>query len=178
MMKTTVKSMQLIVSSWDYDPNSFEFAIRIPTIVHGLLLASIQFNISEQLETIRAGEDHAAILAKKIVCLDSSDVLLQDGTVRCPDLEFQHIDSQFPGLIVEIVNSQTKKDGGKNLTKLADQYVLESSGGIKTVIGILNDYQGTKRATLSIWHPKYLQDNDGEYLASEQTVVFEVYILT
>ncbi|MCJ1350315.1 MAG: hypothetical protein MMC33_000296 [Icmadophila ericetorum] len=113
MMKATIKFIQLAARSVDHDPNNCEYVVRMPTVVHGLLLASMQNEISRQLDVIQADEDHASILAKNTLCFSSSEVLLENGALRCPDLEFRHADCQYPRLIVEVANSQTKKDKRK-----------------------------------------------------------------
>lgn len=146
----------------------------MPTNVHEQFLTLISFDIQTQLNNIQTGNDSAALLAQKIGCYGSADLHFKDGTWRSPDKEFGQNDAQYPGLIIEIANSQNKKDGGKDLPKLADQYILETSGGTRTVIGVSLDYRVSKKATLSVWHPKRGSDEQGEYLASEQTVVFRV----
>lgn len=60
-------------------------------------------------------------------------------------------DIQYPGLIIEIANSQSKKDMEKYISKLADQYIVESNGSIQTVIGNRLNYRATKKATISIY---------------------------
>lgn len=169
------KSIQLTANSLDYDPNTLELVVRMPTRVHERLLTLIQTDIQNQLDTIQTGNDLASTLAQKIGCDGSADLNLEDGALRSPDKEFGHKDAQYPGLIIEVANSQSKKDGGKDIPKLADQYIVESNGSTQTVIGICLDYRATKKATVSIWHPKYGVDEQGEYLAAEQTLVFEVY---
>ena len=99
---------------------------------------------------------------------------MQDGSTHDPDRQFKHNTAKYPGLIIEIAYSQTKTDGEKNLAKLADHYVIESSGNIKMIIGIAAEYGETKRATISIWGPKYGADQEGEYLATQETVISQV----
>jgi hypothetical protein len=57
-------------------------------------------------------------------------------------------------------------------------YILGSNGNIRVVVGLDIEYLG-KTATLSIWHPKFLIDNDGkEELQAEQTVTNQVCLST
>lgn len=142
--------------------------------IHELLLHWTQEEISSQLSTIGDGNDSAATLAQKTTCYGSTTIFLQDGATRDPDTQFLYDTARYPGVVVEVAYSQSQKDGGKDLAKLADQYIIESSGNIKMVIGIAVDYRVTKKGTISIWCPRYGIDQEGEYLATEQTVVSQV----
>ena len=144
--------------------------------VHEILLASTEQDILAQLSTIGAGNDSAATLAQQISSLRSTTIFLQDGATHDPDTQFLYNTAEYPGVVVEIAYSQSKKDSGKDLAKLADHYIVESSGNIKMVIGIAVDYRVTKKATISIWCPRYGTDQEGEYLSTEQIVVSEVRI--
>ena len=142
--------------------------------IHQILLALTEQDILNQLSIISAGNDSAATLAQEICPLRSTTVRLQDGSIHDPDTQFKHNTAKYPGLIIEIACPHTKTDGGKNLAKLADHYVIESSGNIRMIIGIAAEYRGTKRATISIWGPKYGADQEGKYLATEETVISQV----
>ena len=150
--------------------------IRKPTAVHEHLLASIRSDIFVQLDTIRKCNSSAATIARKIRPFGSADLHLEDGAKRSPDMQFGDDGAKYPGLIIEVANAQqSKKDGGgKELSKLADQYIVESSGNVRTVVGISLDYGATKKATLSVWHPKYGVDEQGKYLAAEETIISQV----
>jgi hypothetical protein len=142
--------------------------------IHEKLLASTEQDILSQLSTIGAGNGSAAPLAQRIHSLRSSTIYLQDGATHDPDTQFVYEAAKFPGVVIEIAYSQSRKDGGKDLARLADHYIVESSGSINMVIGIAVDYRATKKATISIWCPRYGSDQEGEYLASEQTLVSQV----
>jgi len=146
----------------------------MPSRIHEVLLAFTEQDILSQLSTIGAGNDSAAPLAQKIHSLRSSTISLQDGATHDPDTQFLYQAAEFPGVVIEIACSQSKKNGGKDLAKLADHYIVESSGNIKMVIGIAVDDRATKKATISIWCPRYGSDQEGEYLATEQTEVYKV----
>ena len=72
--------------------------------------------------------------------------------------------------MIEVANTQQKK----HLPRLADDYIVQSSGNIKMVIGIKVEQDKSKKATVSVWCPKFIKDQDGEYLVSEETVRSEV----
>ncbi len=72
-----------------------------------------------------------------------------------PDAVFEHIDAQYPGVVIEVSFTQKKKD----LARLADSYILGSEGNIRVVVGLDIEYKTSskdpsKRATISMWRPK------------------------
>ena len=146
----------------------------MPSDVHEGLGSSILLDIHTQLDAFRKGNNLAATLAQNIRFAASSSIFLEDGARRDPDMQFTYKAAKYPSLVVEIAYSQSSKNGGKNLSKLADQYITESNGSIRTVVGISLDYRRTKKATLSIWRPRYGLDEQGRYLAAEETVVSQV----
>lgn len=101
-------------------------------------------------------------------------IFLGDGTRRDPDGQLSYKGARRTTFIIEVANSQSKKGGGKDLSKLADQYITESSGNTQAVLGVFLDYRSTTRATLSIWRPSYGVDRQGEYLAAKETLVTQV----
>jgi hypothetical protein len=52
--------------------------------------------------------------------------------MREPDAQFQQRDAEYPGVVLEISYSRD----GKDLKKLAWDYIQYSNGDIKVVIGI------------------------------------------
>ena len=98
----------------------------MPALVHNLLAAYFKKDISQQIAKIMDGNGSTAELAKGIISEDSALIALQDGTTRHPDAQFRHVKARYPGVIIEISNSQT----AKNLAYLADQYVVETSGSV------------------------------------------------
>jgi hypothetical protein len=89
---------------------------------------------------------------------DDDDQSKPPNRDRNPDAAFQHSEALWPGVIVEVANSQTKK----SLVKLAEEYLLRSSGGIRVVIGLKLDYKKSKKAWFSIWRHKISMGDDGE----------------
>jgi len=164
-----------MIRSLDYNPNTLEFVVRMPLCVHEHLGRAIEEAIKDQLDIVRGGNNQAATLARKIGNYGSTSIFLEDGTRRDPDGQLRYEGARWPTFIIEVANSQSKKGGGKDLSKLADQYITESSGNIQAVLGIFLDYRSTKKATLSIWRPSYGVDRQGEYLAAKETLVSQVY---
>ncbi|KAL2040037.1 hypothetical protein N7G274_007440 [Stereocaulon virgatum] len=70
------------------------------------------------------------------------------------DASFPRADSQYP-LVIETSYSQKYKD----LARLADEYICGSDGNIGVVLGLDIEYRvGSKRASVSIWRPKFAPD--------------------
>ena len=91
-----------------------------------------------------------------------------------PDATFRHLGARYPGVVIEICYAQKRKD----LPRLADDYILGSDANIQAVIGLDVEYRG-KMATLSVWRPRFLINDDGEEeLDAEQTVANQVCLLT
>ena len=138
----------------------------MPTPIHEYIGEHIAREIDQQLDTISNGNNAAAVLARKIKCIGSASIFLEDNARHDPDKEFAYEAAKYPSVIIEIAYSQTKK----NLSRLADHYIVESSGQVQKVVGIELDYRGSKSAIVRSWCPTYGTDNEGRFLASEETL--------
>jgi hypothetical protein len=49
----------------------------------------------------------------------------------------------------------------KELKDLAEDYILGSDGNIRVVIGLDIEYKQSKKATISVWRPQYVEHRDG-----------------
>lgn len=161
---------QLILKIFDYDPCRLLLAIRVPAPVHDLFMAHLKRDILRQIDKIIDGNDSIANLAKGIDSENSTLLPLEDGASRYPDARFRHVKAVHPGVIIEISNSQTTKDLGY----LADQYIVETSGSVKVVVGIKLDYGRTLKAELSLWRPQIVEESGQKRLISRQEVSSEV----
>ncbi|KAH7061024.1 hypothetical protein BKA63DRAFT_573496 [Paraphoma chrysanthemicola] len=74
-----------------------------------------------------------------------------------PDGSFCHTDARYPGVIVEVAYSQTRK----TLDRLAEDYLLYSDTGIRVVVGldIESGKQESRQPTLSVWRTR-VEDNE------------------
>jgi len=148
---------------WDYDSASGIITLRMPAPVHDIFSTSIANEIHKQLQQIATRHDKDGAFAGQIINGGSSRILLEktgegptDPTVplqRHPDAQFQHKQAAFPGVVLEVSYSQD----GKNLERLAWDYILHSNGDIKAVIG-LDINHGVKPSTVSLWRPEYTRD--------------------
>jgi hypothetical protein len=97
--------------------------------------------IEAQLSSITHGADPSPNFARQIDH-DGSERLIftipkigEDGVETLqhePDAVFEHIDAQYPGVVIEVSFTQKKKD----LARLADSYTLGSEGNIHVVVGL------------------------------------------
>ncbi|KAH7303708.1 hypothetical protein B0I35DRAFT_155880 [Stachybotrys elegans] len=164
-------------TSYDYDPKSRDLRIRMPSPIHEFLSASIADEIYENIKRIAAQGDATGEFAAQIRKGASSRIRLNQDTEeggasdsgrvlqRHPDGQFQHRKAAYPGVVLEISYSQD----GKDLGKLAWQYIQLSNGDIKVVIGIdVNDEP--KPSTVSLWRADSICEHGEEVLDVKQEI--------
>ncbi|KFA81716.1 hypothetical protein S40288_10065 [Stachybotrys chartarum IBT 40288] len=150
----------------DYDPISGYIHARMPTPVHDVFSNLLVHEIKELLRPVAKLDDEDGVFAAKIIPGGSSRIILEitgeekegGSSValrRHPDAQFQHVEAAYPGVVIEISYSQE----GKDLEKLAWDYIQHSNGDIKAVIGIDINHGPTKPSTVSLWRPEYTREN-------------------
>jgi hypothetical protein len=146
----------------------------MPTLLHEVFIERVVEEIKCRLRTIAEGESRSKYFAQKIKHNGSGRLTFQSAedddtqtTIkREPDAEFKHEDAHWPGVVIEVSYSQKTKA----LPHLADNYILETNGNIRVVVGLDIDYK-TKKATVSMWRPQYVTTQQGEVdLVAAQTV--------
>ena len=160
------------MSRFDYFPSASLFVLRMPSLLHEAIKAKIVRDIESQLLSISNGVNPASAFAKSIEHGGSASINLSDPEYgrHEPDALFRHRQAQFPGVILEISYTQKRRDLGR----VAEDYILGSSGNIRVVVGIDIDYKG-KSATLSIWQPRLQVNKAGEEeLVAHQTLSNQV----
>lgn len=88
-----------------------------------------------------------ATLVWKVWNYGSASIFLEDNTRRDPVGQFKYDGVRRPTFLfyfIEVAYSQSRRDRGKDLPKLADQYITGTSGNIKAALGISLDYRSTK----------------------------------
>ncbi|UKZ78688.1 hypothetical protein TrVFT333_006434 [Trichoderma virens FT-333] len=143
---------------FDFEPGTGLLTVRMPSPVHDIFSAQLAGEVHDWLKSITSCGGESGAFASKIV----------SGVRRQPDAQFQHEDAAYPGLVIEVSYSQD----GKNLRKLAQDYILYSNGDIKTVVGIDINY-GERESTVSVWRPNYSDDKD-QISSSHESVCFSI----
>ncbi|KAK7592292.1 hypothetical protein V3481_006913 [Fusarium oxysporum f. sp. vasinfectum] len=132
-------------------------------------------------EILRIGRDNNQVreFTSQIKGGGSSRIYLEDKekqnkVLKClrrqPDGQFGHKEAEFPGVVIEVSYSQD----GKQLSKIAKQYIHYTDGNIKAVICLDINY-GNTQSTVSLWKPQFnpdpeSDDPDSFILDFEQTV--------
>ena len=150
----------------------------MPTTVHKLFVGRIEDTISSQLESICKGSSRAAAFAQKVQRARFSDIYFPVDaspgikSKYTPDASFWHIDTQYPGVIIEAAYSQKRK----RLSRLAEDYLLDSDASVQAVVGFDIEYgkRGSRMATLLVWRTQVIHTADGDELRAVQEIVDEV----
>jgi hypothetical protein len=88
-----------------------------------------------------------------------------------PDASFRHKDARYPSVIIEVAYSQKKK----RLSRLADNYLLDSDANVQVVVCLDIEYgKDSRKAMLSLWRPQLFDTPDGPELRAVDVVADEV----
>ncbi|KFY32935.1 hypothetical protein V495_08593 [Pseudogymnoascus sp. VKM F-4514 (FW-929)] len=177
------KSLWVFVETkvrYDYDPTTNNLALRMPTQKHEVFIARVVKEIERRLSNIADSGTDSSSFAQGVKYNGSGRLTFQtannDGThsiiERQPDAVFKHKKAGRPGVIIEVSYSQKSKA----IPHLADNYILESNANIRVVVGLDLDYK-TKKATVSMWRPKYVTTPDDELELEAAQTVHQVSIL-
>lgn len=157
--------------------------------MHEAFNARVVQEIEAQLRTVSYSAGPSAEFARQVEHdgserLTFSIPMVEEEGVETfqhePDAVFEHIDAQYPGVVIEVSFTQKRKD----LARLADSYTLGSGGNIRVVVGLDIEYKtpgkdSSKRATMSLWRPKCnITETSETELMAEQTVTDLVCLLT
>jgi len=145
----------------------------MPAILHDTFIFGIVNEIEKTLNRLAATEIEArpfiegirpitGVLNFPIGNGDQQQIIRHE-----PDMRFQHKDAAWPGVVIEVAHSQKRK----SLVGLADNYILESYGGIGVVVGLDLDYKKSKKASISVWRLKNSTNDDGEVEGEVELVV-------
>ncbi len=140
----------------------------MPTTVHECFIDDAEDTIRIQLRKIACGSDEAALFAKKLRSIRSSDIYFPFATASpyaphshfSPDSSFCHKEVQYPGVILEVTNANKEK----KISRLAPEYLLGSKGEIRIVIGFDLGYgtRSSPKATFSVWRCHVVDSADGK----------------
>src|SRR5579862_7651306 len=92
---------------------------------------------------------------------------LPEGPIeRTPDSSLGYISENYPGVVIEISSSEIHKD----LTRLASEYILGSRAAIRVVVCLDIEGKGNKKATISVWKPKVVNNHGNLDIEVKQVV--------
>lgn len=146
----------------------------MPTTVHETFIGQVVADILDQLRTLGSSDKSCATFAHDIKSFGSSRIVFKSSAEpeptsgsqsveiyirREPDASFGHERARYPGVVIEV--SYGQKRG--SVIRLAEDYILESNGNIHFVVCLDIEYRGSKKATISIWTPRIMKnEQDGQ----------------
>ncbi|OBT82435.1 hypothetical protein VE02_08926 [Pseudogymnoascus sp. 03VT05] len=151
----------------------------MPTQKHEVFIARVVKEIERRLSNIADSGTDSSSFAQEIKYNGSGRLIFRTAKnddkhsiiERQPDAVFKHKKAGWPGVIIKVSYSQKTKA----IPHLADNYILESNGNIRVVIGLDLDYK-TKKATVLMWRPEYVTTLEDELeLEAAQTVHHQVF---
>jgi Uma2 family endonuclease len=145
----------------------------MPATIHEFFLKNVEQAIENQLNSIRCGSEKAALFAQKIRLFGSPTIEFPTGSERhVPDSAFGRKKATYPGVIIEVANSQKAKD----LNRLAEDYLVGSRASVQAVVGLDIEYGNTesRKATLSVWRTQVVQTDTTKQLRVIQEPANEV----
>ena len=145
----------------------------MPTRVHEIMIAHVRSFILAALAEVLVDPLTPAALAdllRPVESMDSSDISLGPGNGRSsPGGSFGHLGASVPAVVIEVSNSQKKKD----LKTLARNYIIHTLGDVRLVIGIDIDYRRTRMRVVSVWRAERHYLPDGRLHLAVRAVVID-----
>jgi len=161
---------------YDFDADRNQVVVRMPTPLHERFVVYVRDDYKDQFRFFASSttlEESVARFAQYLLDMGSTDISFPPRTdsdslqksKNSPDISFKHKLAKWPGVIIEVSYSTKRKD----LPKLADRYILGSTGSVQAVVGIDIEYQHpnqtqvkSREAVFSVWQPEYVQNNEGD----------------
>ena len=112
----------------------------MPTRVHEIMIELVRMFVLAALADVVVDPLTPAILAnllRRVESMGTSDISLGPGNCRSsPDGSIGHLGARVPAVVIEVSYSQKKKD----LKTLARDYIIQTFGNVRLVIGVDIDY--------------------------------------
>lgn len=151
----------------------------MPSPLHDTFCAKIVEEISRQIRHYRQSGDPVASFAAEIEHFATSRILIPEDATngkqtysrREPDASFGHRQAHYPGVVVEVCYSQKSR----RISCIADDYILNTDGSINAVIALDIDYEGSKRATVTVWRPEYVMVDEVEEFRATAVIDAQVW---
>jgi len=137
----------------------------MPTLLHKVFISRVVEEIQRNLSAIQNSNVKSREYIGKIKHNGSDRLLLKGNDAegrqsiirRAPDATFTHKDACWPGVAIEVSYSQKTR----SIQYLADDYILETNGSIRVVVG-LDIVYNAKQGTISLWRPQYVRNEQGQ----------------
>ncbi|EMC90874.1 hypothetical protein BAUCODRAFT_127543 [Baudoinia panamericana UAMH 10762] len=186
---------------YDYDPEAERFTLRMPTWVHELYISLVRKTITDAVNALAeklcrsedGGKRRVGEALRRVyeggsptlrLCVPSLEGSSQESdgeemvTRRSPDATWIYesvaASNGYPPLVLEVSYSQQRKD----LPRLAESYIVDSSHGVRCVVGLdipyasstikseadsstFDDWTNTP-ATVSVWRAAIETDAEGD----------------
>jgi hypothetical protein len=124
---------------YDYDSVEGKFVLRMPSPLHDIFAIRLQEVIARELENFTTQEEIRPV-TERIRIATTSDIRFSDASIvgkKSPDGSFRFTGTKYPPLVIEVANSQKRRD----LPRLAESYIERTKGRTKTVIAIDLEYR-------------------------------------
>lgn len=160
---------------FDYDSLRGEIVLRMPSQVHCVFARGLDGAIADRInhlredgqQEIQGGQREINQVVAKIKVDSTSDIRFPGNGNRdrkSPDSSFSFEGYKYPTVVIEVANSQQKKE----LQRLAEFYINHSKGRIKTVITVDIEYHRPRypsaplgrEATYSVYRHRVIRSHD------------------
>ncbi|OBT65147.1 hypothetical protein VE03_04698 [Pseudogymnoascus sp. 23342-1-I1] len=135
-----------------YDSRTSTFVIRRPVRLHEAFQSQVDDWIQDKLKAIADSNAQSKPFVQDISCCRSATILIEPpGNERVvishsPDSQFIYLDTGWPSVVLEAARSL----GPKSLSGLARDYIVQSGGNIRAVVGFELDTE-SKKVSLTVW---------------------------
>lgn len=146
-----------IYPRFSYDSRTSTFVIRRPVNVHEAFKSRVDSWIQDKLEAIADTDPRSELFVKNIYACRSATILIEhpgnERVVIChtPDSQFRYKGTGWPPVVIEVAQSP----GLKSLSRLAEDYIVQSRGKISTVVGFDLGVE-TKKVSVTVWRAHVL----------------------
>jgi len=111
----------------------------MPNFVHEVIIKEVAALIDKKFSALcqQSSTNFATKdLLEGLKSYGGADVRLDNGNKRCPDKQWRILNEEYPGIVLEVGNTQT----AESLDLVADDWILESSECVRLVITVKFEY--------------------------------------
>ncbi|CAL3966851.1 unnamed protein product [Diplocarpon coronariae] len=134
-------------------PLRCQLVLRMPSPVRIVFIRRVERDVENQLNSVRGAS------ADK-----NKD---RNSGPHIPDKQVSQSKAYCPGIVIEVSCKQKRKD----LRKLANEYTIGSDSDIQVALGLGNEYNTIKQATLSFWRSTMVMNQAGQNESVAQALV-------